>query len=96
VKELIIQKAGWVPPQDSIKGLHTSCSIEKCKEQSQFLRFYHQKSTMIPFSAIEIALASKARNISKSEALKEIKESMGFALEEVPECQIMKDYLNAQ
>lgn len=96
VKELIIQKAGWVPPQDSVKGLHTSCSIEKCKEQSQFLRFYHQKSTMIPFSAIEIALASKARNLSNDEALKEIKESMGFALEEVPECQIMKDYLNAQ
>ena len=53
------------------------------------------ESTIIPFSALELALASRNKNVSKEEALKEMKECMGFSLEEISECQIMKDYLNS-
>ena len=41
IKDLIIEECGWVPPDDAGKGLHTSCKIEKCKEFTQFLRFYN-------------------------------------------------------
>jgi hypothetical protein len=93
VKELIIKECGWVGPTDLGKGLHTSCKIEKCKEYSQFQRFYHMRSTMIPFSALEISLASRNKNISKEDAIYELKEVLGFSLTELPECKIMKDYL---
>jgi len=83
-----------VPPDEADKGLHTSCKIEKCKEYSQFIRFYKMKSTMIPFSALEIAIASKNNNLSREEALAELKSSLGFSLEEIPECAIMREYFN--
>ncbi|MBR4419975.1 MAG: hypothetical protein IKT32_03765, partial [Clostridia bacterium] len=83
---------GWVQPDESIKGLHTSCSIEKCKEYSQFIRFYNMESTMIAFSALEIALASRDKNITKEDALAELKTSIGFSIDEIPECTIMKEY----
>lgn len=93
VKEQIVRECGWVAPQNVEKGLHTSCKIEKCKEFSQFNRFYHCRSRMIPFSAIEISLASRNRNLSREEAIREMEQSLGFSLTEVAECKIMNDYL---
>lgn len=93
IKETIISECGWVAPEQTDKGLHTSCKIEKCKEHSQFLRFYNMKSTMIPFSAIEISLASRKNNLSREDALAELRSSLGFSLVEIPECAIMKEYL---
>lgn len=93
VKDLIIKECGWVAPEDLGKGLHTSCKIEKCKEFSQFLRFYNMRSTMIPFSAIEISLASRDKNITREQAVYEIENTLGFSLEELPECEIMKEFL---
>lgn len=93
VKETIIRECGWVPPVETDKGLHTSCRIEKCKEHVQFARFYRMESTMIPFSALEIAIASRDRNQTREEALAELNNSLGFSLEEIPECTIMKEYL---
>lgn len=93
VKETIIRECGWVPPMETDKGLHTSCRIEKCKEHVQFARFYRMESAMIPFSALEIAIASRDRNQTRREALAELNNSLGFSLEEIPECTIMKEYL---
>ena len=92
IKNLIVDECGWVCPEDTNKGLHTSCKIEKCKEFTQFNRFYYMRSTLIPFSAIEIALASQNKCLSKAEAISEIKNSLGFSLVEIPECAIMKEY----
>lgn len=96
VKKIIEEECGWVGPSDGKKSLHTSCNIEKCKEYTQFIRFYNMESTLIPFSALEISLASSSKNITKEEAIKEIKESLGFSLKEIPECGIMKSYLKGK
>lgn len=93
IKDLIVKECGWVPPEQTDKGLHTSCKIEKCKEYSQFTRFYRMKSTMIPFSALEIAIASGRNNTPRDKAIEELNSSLGFSLEEIPECAIMKEYL---
>ncbi len=93
IKDTIIRECGWVAPEELDKGLHTSCRIEKCKEHSQLLRFYHMRSTMIPFSALEIAIASHGKSLSREEALREIETSFGFSLDEIPECAIMKEYI---
>ena len=92
IKDIIIRECGWVAPEETDKGLHTSCKIEKCKEHSQFTRFYHMQTTMIPFSALEIAIASRSNNLSREEALGELKKSLGFSLDEIPECAIMREY----
>ena len=92
VKDIIIKECGWVAPEEFDKGLHTSCKIEKCKEYSQFQRFYHMRSTMIPFSAIEISLATRDKSLTKEEAINEINSALGFSLIEIPECKIMKEY----
>ncbi len=93
IKNTIIRECGWIAPEEADKGLHTSCKIEKCKEHSQFVRFYHMRSTMIPFSALEIAIASRSNNLSREEALKELKTSLGFSLDTIPECAIMREYI---
>lgn len=93
IKELIVRECGWVPPEETAKGLHTSCRIEKCKENSQFRRFYEMRSTMVPFSALEIALASRDGSISRQEAIAEMETALGFSLEEVGECAMMRRYL---
>ena len=93
IKEQIVKECGWVAPEDNGKSLHTSCKIEKCKEHSQFTRFYNCRSSMIPFSALEIAIASRNRNLSREDAIREIEDSLGFCLTPVPECQIMLSYL---
>ena len=92
IKDTITRECGWVAPEGGNKGLHTSCKIEKCKEYSQFIRFYEMRSTMIPFSALEISIASRKQNLSVDEALAELRESLGFSLSEIPECAIMKEY----
>lgn len=92
-KELIEKECGWVALPDNTKGLHTSCKIERCKEYSQFIRFYHCKSKMIPFSALEMALASSSKALSREEAINEIKTHLGFSLEEIPECKIMTHFI---
>ena len=93
IKDTIVRECGWVAPEMSNKGLHTSCMIEKCKEHSQFLRFYHMRSDMIPFSALEISIASRSNNLSRERAMAELRESLGFSLGELPECAIMKGYI---
>lgn len=92
IKDEISDKCGWVAPEDSGKGLHTSCKIEKCKEYSQFIRFYNMQSAMIPFSALEISLASRDKNISREQAIYEIKNTLGFSLTEIAECKIMREF----
>ena len=93
IKQTIIDECGWVPPDEKDKGLHTSCKIEKCKEYSQFKRFYFMQSDMIPFSALEIALASRDKALSRDDALNELKSSLGFSLNEIAECAVMKEYI---
>lgn len=94
IKEIIVSECGWVPPDEYNKGLHTSCKIEKCKEYSQFKRFYDMRSDMIPFSALEISLASRDKAVTREEAISELKSALGFSLDEIPECTIMKDYID--
>lgn len=96
IKDIIVKECGWVAPEDDGKGLHTSCKIEKCKEHSQFVRFYNCRSRMIPFSAVEISLASRNRNLSREEAIFEIENFLGFSLEEIPETEIMCGFLKEQ
>lgn len=93
VMGLLEKEAGYVVPSSAGKGLHTSCKIERCKEYSQFIRFYEMRSRMIPFSALEMAIASSGRNLSREDAIREIEEELGFSLEEVEECAIMKEYI---
>lgn len=93
IKDVIISECGWVPPEQYDKGLHTSCKIERCKEYSQFKRFYDMDSDMIPFSAIEISLASRDKALSRDEALAELKTELGFSLDEISECEIIKRYI---
>ncbi|MDE6210565.1 MAG: hypothetical protein K2G42_01165 [Clostridia bacterium] len=93
IKNTIVEQCGWVPPQATDKGLHTSCNIEKCKEYSQFTRFYTMQSDMIPFSALEISLASRDKALSREDAIAELNSTLGFSLEEIPECAIMKEYI---
>lgn len=93
VKDTIIRECGWVAPEENAKGLHTSCKIEKCKEHSQFARFYGMRSTMIPFSALEISIASRNRNLSREEALAEMRSCLGFSLDGIAECAIMREYI---
>ena len=50
---------------------------------------------MIPFSALEIAIASRNNNLSRTEALAELKASLGFSLDEIPECAIMREYFES-
>lgn len=93
VKSILTSECGWIAPDDGGKDLHTSCKIEKCKEHTQFLRFYNMQSRMIPFSALELCIAVRDGNISREKALYELKHTTGFSLEEIKECAIMKDYL---
>ena len=93
IKDIIVKECGWVMPDDNNKGLHTSCKIEKCKEYSQFNRFYHCRSQMIPFSAIEMAIASRNKNLTRNEAIAEIEKSLGFSLDVIPECKIMCSFI---
>lgn len=89
IKDILVKECGWVAPSENNKALHTSCKIEKCKDRSQFIRFYNCKSKMIPFSAIEISLAGKNCSRSREELLDEIENHLGFTFDELPECSLM-------
>ena len=93
VKEILIRECGWVAPDDDKKALHTSCKIERCKDQSQFLRFYRCESKMIPFSALEISLASRKCGRSREEMLYETEHLLGFSLNDLPECAVMREWI---
>ena len=93
VKKTLVEECGWVPPDDNKKALHTSCKIERCKDHSQFIRFYNCKSKMIPFSALEISLASQNSLKSKEEIMYEMENLLGFSLETLPECSMMQDFI---
>lgn len=93
IRDILTKECGWVPPESTQKNLHTSCMIERCKDRSQFIRFRECRSTMIPFSAIEISLAGRNCGRTREENIQEIKQSLGFSLEELPECALMKDYI---
>ena len=93
VKDILVNECGWHPPEDQGKALHTSCTIERCKEHSQFVRYYHCRSRMIPFSALEISLASRGKQLSREEAIYELEHILGFSLDRIPECAIMTDFL---
>ena len=96
VKVILVNECGWIPPDDENKALHTSCNIEKCKDHTQFVRFYHCESKMIPFSALEFSLASRNCSRSKEVSLYEMEHLLGFSLEEIPECAIMRRFLEEQ
>ena len=51
------------------------------------------RSDMIPFSSLEISLASRDKALPREQALAELKSALGFSLEEIPECAIMKEYI---
>ena len=93
VKTILTEECGWVPPSSDKKALHTSCKIERCKDHSQFLRFYNCESKMIPFSALEISLASRNKLNSREEIIYEMENFLGFSLDELPECSVMCDYI---
>ena len=93
IRDVLVDECGWVAPDSNDKNLHTSCKIERCKDHSQFNRFRNCKTTMIPFSAIEISLASRNCGRTREESIKEIEESLGFTIDEIPECAIMRGYI---
>ena len=93
IKQTLINECGWISPDDSAKALHTSCKIERCKDHSQFLRFYNCKSKMIPFSALEISLASYGSQRPREEWLYEIENLLGFSLTPPNECALMREYI---
>ncbi|MBQ3228440.1 MAG: hypothetical protein IJB43_07640 [Clostridia bacterium] len=92
-KAILTEECGWISPDECSKALHTSCKIEKCKDHSQFVRFYNCRSKMIPFSAIEMALASRNQYRSREEILKEAELHLGFSLDEPRECAVMLKFL---
>ena len=96
IKDLLVKECGWSAPAAGDKALHTSCKIERCKDYTQFVRYYNCESTLIPFSALEISLASRRCGRPKEEVIAEMKESLGFSLEEFPECALMREEIGAE
>lgn len=92
VKKILADEMGWVDTPQKRKGLHTSCKIERCKEYTQFKRFRNMESRIIPFSALELSLASGAGHITRTEAIREMA-SGGFTEKEPPEMAIMRTEL---
>lgn len=85
VKALLAREIGWVDAPASGKGLHTSCQIERCKEWSQWVRFRDMETQIIPFSAIELSLASAGGSVSRDQAIEELKRHSGFTQAPPPE-----------
>ncbi len=96
VRDTLTAECGWVPPADGEKSLHTSCRIERCKDYSQFRRFRDCESRTIPFSALEIALASRQHCRPREELIRELETSLGFLAEEPPECEWMHRCLRGE
>lgn len=81
IKNVIKRETGWEDSAEPDKGLHTSCSIERCKEFTQFTRFKEMRSRVIPYTAIEMAIAVRDGNVSREDAMREILTSTGFFAE---------------
>lgn len=81
VKERLIAALGWVDAPDTGKGLHTSCQLERCKEWSQFTRFQAMESRTLPFSAVELSLASSGGALTRKQAIYELEHHTGFTAE---------------
>ena len=93
VKEILRRELGWVDAPEGDKGLHTSCAIERCKEWSQFTRFRDMDSRVIPFSAIEISLASAGGAVTRGQAIRELERHSGFTESPPPENALVEDFL---
>lgn len=78
VKQLLTKEIGWVDAEQTDKGLHTSCKIERCKEYSQFAAFTNMSSAIIPFSAIELSIAVSNGSVSREAAINELIKHSGF------------------
>ena len=78
--QIIKRETGWIPPDVGNKALHTSCCVEIAKDYSQFIHFYKMDTPVIPFSALEISIASAVGTISREKALEELKNHLGFTL----------------
>jgi hypothetical protein len=94
IKSLLKEKIGWVDTPEVCKGLHTSCTIEQGKEYSQLINFRNKTSSSIPFSALEIALAVSMGNLSRADALQELRSASGFKLEKPEEIHTMEKAFN--
>ncbi len=90
VKDILVKECGWVAPAENDKALHTSCMIERCKDHTQFVRYYRCESKLIPFSALEMSLASRRCGREREEVIREMKNCLGFSLDEIPECALMR------
>lgn len=90
VKDILVKECGWVAPAENDKALHTSCMIERCKDHTQFVRYYRCESKLIPFSALEMSLASRRCGRGREEVIREMKNCLGFSLDEIPECALMR------
>lgn len=93
VKELLRRELGWVDAPEGDKGLHTSCAIERCKEWSQFTRFRDMDSRVIPFSALELSLASAGGALTREQAIRELAHHTGFTLSPPPENALVEAFL---
>lgn len=93
VKEVLQREVGWVDAPGEDKGLHTSCAIERCKEWSQLARFRAMDSRVIPFSAIEMALASGSGALSREQAIRELEGHTGFTSDPPPETALVEAFL---
>ena len=51
---------------------------------------------MIPFSSLEISLASRNCGVSREEMLYEMERQLGCSLEEPLECAAMRDFLEGR
>ena len=89
VKDLLQKEIGWVDTGSGHKSLHTSCKIERCKDYSQLAGFRNMHSDVIPFSAIELSLAVGTGNVSREQAMAELRTHSGFSLTPPVETEIM-------
>lgn len=93
-KEIIAKELNWVDVSEKDKGLHTSCKVECAKDYSQYIRFRNMQSTTIPFSAVELAIASSKLTLSRDEAIAEIKAVSGLGLCRPQEHCLMEEFCN--
>lgn len=92
-KNLLKDKMNWVDCDDETKSLHTSCKIERCKEYSQLQNFRAMNSFVIPFSALELAIATGEGSLTKKDALQELYHHSGFTEHPPKEFEYIFDYL---
>lgn len=96
IKRLLKKEIGWIEPHQSLKGLHTSCNIERCKDFSQLENFKSMRSRIIPFSALELSLAVLSGSVTREGAIKEITKCSGFCASIPDESKLMMDFFNQQ